>query len=128
MKWLSKAGLIILKMTEILTGFGPILTTLIPGDKDDKVVAAVSHELTQIAGIVTQVEAMAGALSQPLPGAEKLRMATPSVAQVILQSSMMAHHKIANPVLFQQGCSQIASGMADILNSLKDDIDTINKA
>jgi hypothetical protein len=128
MGWLKKAGQIILKVTEILVGFGPLASALIPGDKDDKVISVVTTELTQIAGIVTQVEAMAGALSQPLPGDQKLLMATPMVAQILLQSSVMVHHQIHDPVLFQKGCASIASGMADVLNSLRDDVQTITKA
>jgi hypothetical protein len=127
MTWLKKAGLILAKVTEILIGFGPIVSSIIPGDKDDKVIQVATHELTQIAQIVTQVEVMAGALSQPLPGDQKLLMATPAVAQIILQSSMMAHHKIADPVKFKAGCASIASGMADVLYALKDDVDTVNK-
>jgi hypothetical protein len=127
MGWLKKAGIVLLKVTEILTGFGPVVSALIPGTTDDKIIQVTTHELSQVAAIVTQVEAMAAALTTPLPGPEKLKMATPAVAQIILQSSMMAHHKIANPDLFKQGCASVASGIADILNSLKDDVDVENK-
>jgi len=125
--WLKKAGMVLLKVTEILTGFGPIITRIIPGTKDDQIVAAATHELSQIAAIVTQVEAMAAALALPLPGDQKLLMATPLVAQIILQSSMMAHHEIADPVKFRAGCASMASGMADVLNSLKDNVQTVSK-
>jgi hypothetical protein len=128
MGWLKKAASILLKVTEIVTGFGPIITTLIPGDKDDKVLQVVTHELSQVASIVTQVELMAAALTPPLPGDQKLIMATPAVAQIILSSSMMVHHEIADPVKFRAGCASIASGMADVLNSLKDNVESINKA
>jgi hypothetical protein len=128
MTWLKKVGTILLKVTEIVVGFGPVITALTPTKKDDQVVAVVSDTLTQVAGIVTTVEAMAGALSQPLPGTEKLKMATPLVAQIVLQSSIMVKHEIANPALFQQGCASIASGMADVLNSLKDNVEVVNKA
>ena len=128
MGWLKKAGIVLLKVTEIVTGFGPIISTLIPGDKDDKVIQVVTHELSQVAAIVTQAELFAAALTPPLPGDQKLIMATPAVAQIILQSSMMVHHQIADPVKFKAGCASIASGMADVLNSLKDDVETVNKA
>jgi hypothetical protein len=127
MGWLKKAGVIIGQVTAAVVGLGPVITTLTPTKKDDAALVVVQDTLNQLAGIVTQVEAMAAALSQPLPGSEKLKMATPMVAQVILASSLMARHKIANPALFQQGCASIGSGMADVLNSLKDDVDTIDK-
>jgi hypothetical protein len=77
--------------------------------------------------VITMVEAIGQAASVPMPGAEKLKVATPLVAQIILSSSMLAQHKIGDEVLFRQGCTSIASGMADVLNSLHGNPETINK-
>jgi len=125
MGWLKKAASIALKVTEVVLGFGPLITSLTPTKKDDQIYAAVAPSLTQIAGIIGQVELFGQALG--LPGDQKLKAAAPAVAQIVLQSSFMAGHKIADPILFQRGCTKVADGMADILNSLKDDVDTASK-
>lgn len=130
MTFLSKLGKVMQiagKVVQVFLGFAPGIATLIPGKKDDQVVAALVDPLTQVAQVVIQVEAMAQALETPLPGPQKLQMATPIVAQIILASSIMAKHEIHDPELFKKGCASIASGLADILNSIKDDVETINK-
>ncbi len=71
-----------------------------------------------MAGIIQQIEIIGQKMQTP--GAQKLQMAAPLVAQVILQSSVLANHKIANSDLFQQGCTKVADGWADILNSLNE--------
>ena len=118
MGFLKKLGSILLKATEIITGFAPLLNQVALG-------GAISHDLEQIAGIVVQAEVMGQVLGQP--GVQKLMAAAPVVAQVILRSSLLAGRQIADPALFQRGCSEIAGGMADILSSLKGDIGTESK-
>lgn len=125
MAWLKKVGQIVLKVTEIVVGFGPVVSSLIPGDRDDKIIQVVSVDLVQISQIIQQVEVFGQALG--IAGPDKLKAAAPAVAQIILASSMMAKHEIADPVLFRQGCTKVADGMADILNSLKDKVETTGK-
>mgnify|MGYP001561276841 FL=1 len=125
MGWLKKVGLIVLKVTEIVSGLGPIASALIPGDKDDKVIRVVSADLAQIAAIIAQAEIFGQALG--LPGAQKLTASAPAVAQIIMQSAILANHKIADPVKFKAGCTQVPSGMADILSSLEDKVETQGK-
>lgn len=117
---LGKAMQIAGKVVAVITGFGPALVALTPTKKDDEIYAKIADPLVQVANIIVQVEGMAQALDQPLPGTEKLKMATPIVAQIILNSGIMVNKKIANPELFKQGCASIASGVADVLNSLKE--------
>ena len=119
MGWLKRAASIVLKVSDAVLGFGPLITALTPTKRDDQILAQIAPGLTQIAGIIGQVEIFGQALG--LPGAQKLTAATPAVAQIILQSAFMAGHKIGDPVKFQAGCTQVASGMADILSSLKED-------
>lgn len=126
MKFLTRLGQIVLKATEIATGFGPFVTRAIPGQTDDAIVRRVTTDLELLSGIVGHVEVIGQALS--LTGTQKLTAASPLVAQVILQSSILARHEIADPVLFKQGCDKIAGGVADVLNSLKDKIETTAKA
>lgn len=119
MGWLKKAASIALKVTEVVLGFGPLITSLTPTKRDDQILAQVTPSLTQIAGVIGQVEIFGQALG--LPGAQKLTAATPAVAQIIMQSAFMAGHKIADEAKFKAGCTQVAAGMADILSSLKED-------
>ena len=124
MKFLTKLGQILLKGIEIYAGFAPIAQASFPGIAGP--IATVSNDLSQIANIIVQVEAMGQALQ--LPGVNKLIAAVPSVEQIILQSTLLVNHKIANPELFKAGATKIADGMADVLNSLHDQIDTVSKA
>ena len=80
----------------------------------------VSDDLTKIAGVVTTVEAIAQAMTTPAPGAERLRMATPLVAQIVLQSDVLVGHKIKDQAAFYKACASIGGGMADLLNSLEE--------
>lgn len=120
MTWLSKVGSILLKVTQIVTGIAPFIPAAQQGTYQ-----IVSRDLEQISAIITQAELFGQALS--LPGAQKLTAATPAVAQVILQSSILANNKISNEVLFKQGCQKIADGMADVLNSLHPNVNTVDK-
>lgn len=120
MGFLKKLGTVLLKVTEIATGFG----ALVPPQYQN-VEKAVISDLKAIESVIVNVEAFGQVLGTP--GADKLKAATPLVAQMILQSSLVAGRKIENAALFQQGATKIADGMADILNSLKDDVDTQSK-
>ena len=124
LSFLKKLGQILLKVTEVITGAGPLIQALVPNAAPT--VRAISSDLAAIAGIIVQVEAVGQILGTP--GADKLRAATPLVAQAILQSSILVDRKIENPALFEQGARKIADGMADLLNSLKADVETENKA
>ena len=123
MKFLTKLGQILLQATQIVTGFAPLAKMALPGYADK--VDVVSQDLAEIAQVIANVEAVGQALT--LPGAQKLQASAPLVAQVILRSAIVANHKIANPTLFQQGAQKIADGMADVLNSLEDKVETIGK-
>lgn len=125
MTFLSKLGSAILKGIAIVSGIAPVISQNIPGIAGP--VQVLSQDLTQIADIITQVEAIGQAFGQA--GPDKLKAAAPLVAQVLLKSSILANNKIANPDLFNQGATAIASGMADVLNSLdQGGVETENKA
>lgn len=121
MSFLKKLGAVLLKATEIAAGIYPFVPQAQQGTYQ-----VVSKDLSEIANLVVEVEAVGQALGQP--GAQKYAAAGPLVAQVILQSSVMAGKTIADPVMFQKGCAEIGGGMADILNALKPDVPTTNLA
>jgi hypothetical protein len=126
-KYLSLIGKIALTGLQILTGFGPMVGSMIPGTKDDKYIAQATDTLTQVSQVITMVEMIGAAATTPMAGAEKLKVASPLVAQIILSSSMLAQHKIGNEELFRAGCEKVASGMADVMNSIHGNPETINK-
>jgi hypothetical protein len=117
MTFLSKLGAAILKGIGIVSGLLPIASIAYPNGAG--VVNIVSHDLAAIADIITQVEAAGQALS--LKGPDKLTAAAPLVAQIIISSALLSNQKIQQPDLFNSGCKSIASGMADVLNSLHPD-------
>jgi hypothetical protein len=53
-----------------------------------------------------------------------MRAAGAQVAQIILKPALVSNRKIENKELFKTGNEKIAGGMADVMNSLKDDVDT----
>lgn len=118
MTFLSKFGSLVSKFISVLTGFGPLISAQVPGSGG--VISTVSKDLAQVADIIAQVEAIGQVAG--LKGPDKLKAAAPLVAQVILKSSIMAGHEIHDKVLFQSASTKIADGMADLLNSLKDDV------
>lgn len=125
MKWLSRIGQIINKTLQVVGVFGPVVSASIPGDRDDRIVNVISRDLAEAANVIVNAEAVGQALG--LAGPQKLIAAAPGVAQVILGSALLAGRKVANPDLFKAGSTKVADGLADILNSLKDDIDTVDK-
>lgn len=112
MKFLSKLGQIIMKVTAIAAGITPLFPQY------DKVTGKVVDTLNGIAAIVMNVEVFGQILGTV--GADKLKAATPLVAQIILQSDMMTGKKINDPILFKAGAEKITAGVADVLNSIKD--------
>lgn len=122
MKFLTKFGQVALTVTKAILGFMPMAQQFVPSGG---VAATVVSDIDLIAQAICQVEIVGQALQ--LPGTAKLTGSAPLIAQIILKSSIVANHKIENAALFQQGCTSIASGMADVLNSLKDDVPTENK-
>lgn len=124
MTFLKKVGSYIVKGLQIIAQFEGVVTATVPGS--GTVIQVISKDLTDIGNIIIQIEAAGQALG--LPGAQKLTAATPAVAQVLLQSALLANHKVANEALFQSGAQKIADGMVDVLNSLKDDVATVDKA
>lgn len=114
MTFLKRVGQILMKAVEVWAGFSQTVQREFPGVAG--VVQVVTKDLTQVAQIVTEVEAI-GQIGG-LAGPDKLKAAAPLVAQVIMQSALMDGKTVADPALFAKACEEIAGGMADLLNSL----------
>ena len=77
-----------------------------------------SH-LGEIGDAVVQVEAFSAALSAPLPGPEKLKAATPSVANIMLDFFKIRHMEVENEAEFLLASSDMTSAMVRAFNACK---------
>ena len=117
MTFLKKLGQIIVSGLGIALGFLPTLQAALPNNAGT--LQTVSKDLSELLNIIVSVEATGAALG--LAGPDKLHAAAPQIAQVLLQSSALAGKPIANQPLFLQGCTDIASGLAEVLNAVHPD-------
>lgn len=114
MTFLKRLGQILAQGLEIVLGLEPIIARQFPNASAP--VQVISKDLAAVAQVVVEMEAIGQVMGTA--GPDKLKAAAPLVAQVIMQSSLMAGKTVANPALFNTACSEIAGGMADLLNSL----------
>jgi len=82
------------------------------------VVTKIANDLTAVGQIVVTAEAL---IQTPGGGAAKLSAAAPLVVNIVRSSELISGHEIADEALFLQGCTNITSGVAQVLNSLKSD-------
>ena len=125
MGWLKKVGIYLAKTAEFLAFGGPIISQLIPGTKDDQIIAISQSVIGKAINVVVQVEAFGAALG--LSGAEKLKAAIGPVSEIFLE--FFKGRKVKDVARWRNGISQIVSGLAECLSSMDDsDIDTRNPA
>jgi hypothetical protein len=117
MTFLSKLGTFLAKGIAVISGVWPLVSGLF-GSKAQTTGTTVVNDLTQIGQVVVQAEAL---IQGSGTGAAKLAAAAPLVANIVKTSELVSGHKIANETLFIQGCSNITSAVAQILNSLSAD-------
>ena len=120
MTFLKKLGSVIREVGKYAGLLSGTAQMMFPGKADE--IEVISADLVEVANIVVIVEAIGQ--TADMAGEDKLRVAGPLVADAIVRSALVAGRKIDNPALFAAGSTKIADGMADILNSLKDDIET----
>jgi hypothetical protein len=121
MGWLKKVGIIVAKTAEMLALGGPIISSLIPGKRDDQIIAVAQSVIGQAIQVIVQVEAIGAALS--LDGAAKLKGAVGPISEILLQ--LFKGRKIKDVAKYRAGVEQFTSGLADILSSLDDgNVDT----
>lgn len=120
MSWLKKFGQAALKAVGVVSGFAPLINQVLP----DKAVKPFNDVFGRIAAAVQVAEVVVGAIQGPdaKGGADKLKAVAALTRQIIQASELVAGKEIADEVLFGVGSEKIASGVADILNSLKGDV------
>ena len=119
MSFLKKFGRVLVKVIGVVVGVGPIIGAAIPGEKDDRLIGKVKDTLQEIADLVLITEGMFAGISDA-SGLQKLAAASPFIAQIIQRSELMANREIMDEAKFAAAIQTITSGMADLLNSLKD--------
>lgn len=118
--FLSRLGTFLAKGIAILTGLEPLIAPLF-GSKAQAaagVATKVANDLTSIGQVVVSAEAM---IQGTGTGATKLAAAAPLVVNIVKTSELISGHKIANETLFLQGCTNLTSAVAQILNALSPD-------
>lgn len=115
MSFLKKLGSIAVAVGKTAPIAGPILSALIPGTKDDVVIAKATGAIDPIVTIIAEVEQMGSVLS--LTGPQKLTAATALVTQAL--APYASRLGIDDPALFNKGAAEIAQGAVDVLNALK---------
>lgn len=118
MSFLKKLGQILAKVFEIVSGVGPVLTPFLGSGAAAQTAETAVNDLTAIGQVVVQVET---AIQTPGSGSVKLAAAIPLVANIVKTSELVSGHQIANESLFIQGCTELAQGVVDVLNSLSGD-------
>lgn len=116
MGWLKKIGIILGKTAELLAFGGPIISQLIPGKRDDEILAISQTIIGRAVTVVVQAEAFGAALE--LPGHLKLKGAVGPVSEIFLE--FFKGRKIQDVARWRNGISQITSGLAECLSSLDD--------
>lgn len=119
MGFLKKLGGVLAKGIGYVTGFGPLVASSIPGDKDDAIIGKVTDSLNEVAGIVVTVQAVGETLGTD--GPEKLKAATPLIANIVVRSALVAGRPIENQALFLEGCTDLTNAVYKILESQKAD-------
>ena len=114
--FLGKLGKYLAEGVAVASGLWPMVQPFFgSATKAQQIGTVVINDLTSIASVVVQAEAI---LQQPGSGAQKLAAAAPLVQNIIRTSELVSGHKIANEALFTQGCTDLTSAVAEILNSL----------
>lgn len=119
MTFLSKLESILVKVIGIVTGFVPLINPYLP-QKAQAVEPVVVDKLQGIANAVITAGQMFTNAGIQKSGSQKLQAATPYVKQIVQSMELISGKKPKDEVLFEQGCTDITSGMAKVLNSFGD--------
>jgi hypothetical protein len=118
--FLKKLGQGVAQAVIFATGLEPLIAPFL-GARANTTVGKAVNDLTAIAQQIVSVEAI---LQGPGRGAEKLAASVPLIAGIIRTSEFVAGKHVVDEATFIQGCEKIAGGLADVLNSLANKVDT----
>jgi len=117
MNFLKKLATILANVSGVAVGIGPIIQPFLGSGKAAAGVATGTNDLTAIAQLVLQAEAML----QTAPGADRMAAVLPLVTNVIKTSELVSGKKIADEATFNKGCQEIAQGVFDVLSGIHGD-------
>lgn len=85
--------------------------------RDDRIVNVVNDSFGEIENVLALAEAVGEIRGDS--GLMKLTTATPMVASIILKSAIMVGREVEDSGKFSSGCSDLASAIVKIVNSLR---------
>jgi len=121
LSWLKKVGIILAQISSEALGLYPVVAPLIAKWTEKNPTAQlIVSDLTAAANEIVTIEAAMTAAFGPdqKMGSQKLKAATPFVAQIIKGAQFMVGKKIADEAKFEAAVTGITSNLADLLNSL----------
>lgn len=113
--FLKKLGGFLAKAVALAPGIGLLVKPFLGSGRASQIIDVAENDLTQIAQIVTMVEAT---IQAPGSGADKLKAATPLVLQILRSSQAFAGKKIANEALAEEGAAAVVDGIAKFMNAI----------
>lgn len=115
MSWLKSLGMAVKIGGSLIPMFGPVITQLIPGTKDDAILVKATDALADLNAIIVHAEVFGAALN--LAGPDKLKGAAPAIAQVVMRSAIMGGLPPGNKALFDEGIAELTSALVKLSNS-----------
>ena len=116
----------------IVSEFAPLFTQFLSakaGATVNATLAAAGGEITQIAGVIADVEATSsalagkdpatGAIIPGLTGAQKLQAAVPDIGKIILDAYEAMGFVPGDSDLVAKGIAECAQGSVDVFNGMK---------
>ena len=112
MSWLKKLGAVALKIVGLWNVVAPLVGRVIPG----------ASEIGGIANVIVATEQLFTAAygADGKKGSDKLKAATPQVAQLIQSASFFQGKAVKDEKLAEQAYTEITSAFADLLNAYGD--------
>jgi len=116
--FLKNLGKILSTASTLIPVYGPLIGALIPGTKDDVIIAGAADRIDGLISVVTQAEVMGQAIQAP--GAQKAAMAAPAILQILLSSKLVAGKKPKDAAAAKAAAENVGKALADFLNAFED--------
>lgn len=115
----KKLGELLAAGTQLVPVFGPLIAGLIPGTKDDRIIAGVGNTLLEIEGAVADVQQTALTWKDKnITSEDKIRLVTPKVGVIMVRSMKIAGRSLRkeDEAKFLAACGRLGGDYADIMD------------